>query len=500
MNMQKVIDVSFTNLKPEEKAAYALKLLDAQSVEYGDFRFERVRTESISVHDLKLENVQDDSEIGFAVRVIVDGAWGFAASSTLSKESIKKTVGLAIDIAKNAKKLVSESVILAEERAHIEKTYISEYSINPFDVSLEEKIELLNNLARPAFNAKNVNHIDFRVRAVLENKYFANTEGTRTNQQRVRIQAQCSAVSVDKKTGKFATMRTCSLPAAKGWEYVVSDYDFAAEISQMPLWLDEKLNAPSIDSGKYDLVIDPTNLWLTIHESVGHATELDRVLGYEANYAGTSFATLDKLNKLQYGSKLMHITGDRTVKNGLATIGYDDEGVATKKWDIIKDGILTGYQLNRQMAARLGQGSNGCTFADNFAHIPLQRMPNVSLQPGKDDTSTNDLISRVDNGLYVVGDNSWSIDMQRYNFQFTGQRFYRIKNGKLTGQVKDVAYQSNTIDFWNSLDGLGGASTYILGGAFNCGKGQPGQIAAVSHGAPSTLFRNINILNTAQEG
>jgi len=248
-------------------------------------------------------------------------------------------------------------------------------------------------------------------------------------------------------------------------------------------------------------VLDPTNMWLTIHESIGHATEFDRVLGYEANYAGTSFATLDKLNKLQYGSKIMNVTGDRTVEHGLATVGWDDEGVEGQKWDLIKDGVLVGYQLNRQMALKLGlKRSNGCAFADSPAHVPIQRMANVCLQPSDDDTTTEDLISKVDRGIYIMGDKSWSIDMQRYNFQFTGQRLYEIRNGKIVGQLKDVAYQGVTTEFWNSMEAVGGRGTYVLGGAFNCGKGQPGQVAPVSHGAPSALFRNINILNTTKEG
>ena len=272
----------------------------------------------------------------------------------------------------------------------------------------------------------------------------------------------------------------------------------------MPELLAEKLKAPSVEAGAYDLVIHPSNLWLTIHESIGHATELDRALGYEANYAGTSFATYDKLGTLQYGSPIMHVTGDRTVEHGLSTVGYDDEGVQTQSWDIVRDGVLVGYQLDRAMGLmkpELNDGrSNGCAYADSPGHIPIQRMANVSLQPAADGPSTEELIGRVDRGIYVVGDKSWSIDMQRFNFQFTGQRFYKIENGELVGQLRDVAYQATTTDFWGSMEAVGGPDTWILHGAFNCGKAQPGQVAAVSHGAPTSLFRGVRILNTNEEG
>jgi TldD protein len=265
--------------------------------------------------------------------------------------------------------------------------------------------------------------------------------------------------------------------------------------------LAEKIKAPTVIPGRKDLVIDPTNLWLTIHESIGHATEYDRAIGYEAAYAGTSFATPDKLGTMRYGSPVMNVTADRTVEFGLATIGYDDEGVAAQSWDLVREGIFTGYQLDRVFAQRLGQPrSNGCSYADSPHHVPIQRMANVSLQPAPDEISTDDLIGRVEDGIYIVGDKSWSIDMQRYNFQFTGQRFFRIRDGRLDGQLRDVAYQATTTEFWNSMEAVGGPSTWRLGGAFNCGKAQPGQVAAVSHGCPSALFRGVNVLNTRREG
>jgi TldD protein len=323
-----------------------------------------------------------------------------------------------------------------------------------------------------------------------------------TTQQRVRVHPVVEIHAAAGAAGPFDSMRTIAPPVGRGWEYLSGvTYDWAAELAALPELLAEKLAAPSVEAGRYDLVIDPSNLWLTIHESIGHATELDRALGYEASYAGTSFATVDKLGSLRYGSPHLTVTGDRTVEHGLATIGYDDDGVATQAFDLIRDGVLVGYQTDRRMAHFMGWGrSNGCALADSPGHIPIQRMANVSLQPSPDPVTTDELIAGVDRGIYIVGDRSWSIDMQRYNFQFTGQRFYEIRDGRLTGQLRDVAYQATTTDFWGSMDAVGGAGTWVLGGAFNCGKAQPGQVAAVSHGCPAARFRDISVLNTTAEG
>ena len=370
---------------------------------------------------------------------------------------------------------------------------------------LSDKVELLTGWTGQLLGASGVSHSSALLQQVVENKFYADLAGTTTTQQRVRIDPQVEVFGVEEGSGRFDSMRTIAPPVGRGWEYLVGDgYDWPSALDELPGLLTEKLAAPSVDGGTYDLVIHPSNLWLTIHESVGHATELDRALGYEANYAGTSFATYDQLGKLQYGSPVMHVTGDRTVDHGLATVGYDDEGVRTQTWDLVKDGVLVGYQLDRPMAHNMagelnGGRSNGCAYADSPGHIPIQRMANVSLQPAADGPSTDDLVSRVERGIYVVGDKSWSIDMQRYNFQFTGQRFYRIENGRLAGQLRDVAYQATTTDFWGSMEAVGGPQTWVLGGAFNCGKAQPGQVASVSHGCPAALFRDVRVLNTTAE-
>jgi TldD protein len=495
-----VIDPEFLSLPLQALADAALDRASAASASYADFRCERLRGQQIVVRDRELQTSTHGETIGFSVRVIHKGAWGFAAGVDLTPEAAAAVAERALDVAALLAPLNAEPVVLADEPVHVQ-TYTSSYEVDPLTVSEDLKIAFLLDLNERVLRSNAVDHATSEVQLVSEQKYLASLAGSRVTQQRVRVRGDLQAAAIDRRTGAFETMGIAVPPAGRGWEYLTTIEDFARRADELPGRLAEKMAAPSVEPGDYDLVIDPSNLWLTIHESIGHSTELDRVLGYEANYAGTSFATLDKLGTLQFGSPRMHVTGDRQAPHGLATVAYDDEGVAAQTWDIVRDGVLVGYQLDRQMAQRLGFGrSNGCAYADSPAHVPLQRMPNVSLQPGPRPISVDDLISGVDDGLYIVGDKSWSIDMQRYNFQFTGQAFFRIRHGRIVGQVKDVAYQSRTTDFWNSMDEVGGPETYVLGGAFNCGKGQPGQIAPVSHGCPAARFRRIKILNTAAEG
>ena len=497
------LDPTFAALPLRELAEAALAKARELGVDHADLRSERIREQSVRLRDAELDGVNESEDSGLAVRVVHRGTWGFAAGTVQTPEAAVRLVEQAVRVAEVSAPVNTEPVVLAPEPSHGEQVWISSYEIDPFDVPDSEKVALLGDWSRRLLAADGVSHVDAFVQAVRENKFYADTNGTFTTQQRVRMHAALEAVAIDEATGAFETMRTLAPPVARGWEFMTgTGWDWPAELAALPGLLAEKLAAPSIEAGEYDLVIAPSNLWLTIHESIGHATELDRALGYEAAYAGTSFATLDKLGTLKYGSPVMHVTGDRTVEHGLSTIGFDDEGVQTQQWDLVKDGILTGYQLDRRIAQLKGLNggrSNGCGYADSPGHAPIQRMANVSLQPAADGPSTAELIAKVKNGLYIQGDKSWSIDMQRYNFQFTGQRAYLIKDGKLAGQVKDFAYQATTTDFWGAMEAVGGPQTYVLGGAFNCGKGQPGQVAPVSHGCPAALFRGIRILNTVQE-
>ncbi|MFF9212031.1 MULTISPECIES: TldD/PmbA family protein [unclassified Streptomyces] len=504
--MPHTIDEAFTALPLRALADAALARARALGAEHADFRLERVRSASWRLRDAKPAGSSDTTDLGYAVRVVHGGTWGFASGVDLTMDAAARVASQAVAMAKLSAQVIKaagadERVELADEPVHADKTWISAYEINPFDVPDEEKTGLLEEFSRRLLNANGVDHVDASLLTVHENKFYADTAGTVTTQQRVRLHPVLTAVSVDDSSGEFDSMRTLAPPVGRGWEYLTgTGWNWDKELAEIPGLLAEKMRAPSVEPGLYDLVVDPSNLWLTIHESIGHATELDRALGYEAAYAGTSFATFDQLGTLRYGSELMNVTGDRTAEHGLATIGYDDEGVAAQSWDLVKDGTLVGYQLDRRIARLTGfERSNGCAYADSPAHVPVQRMANVSLRPDPAGMSTEDLIGGVERGIYVVGDRSWSIDMQRYNFQFTGQRFFRIENGRLAGQLRDVAYQATTTDFWGSMAAVGGPQTYVLGGAFNCGKAQPGQVAAVSHGCPSALFKGVNILNTTQE-
>jgi TldD protein len=499
------VDPAFLDLPLEACTSAALQAAGEAGATHADVRVERHRGQDLSLRDGALESRHDAVAAGLAVRVVVDGTWGFAGSSEVTAQEAVRLARQAVQVARTARPLNAEPVELADEPVHAGAVWVSAYDVDPFALPTTDKVDLLSGWSRAVLRSPSVQHVDVSLQQVLECKHYADAAGTSTTQQRVRVQPRLTATAVS-GDGRFETMRTTAPPAGRGWEYLTgTGWDWDDELARLPDLLAEKVAAPSVEPGRYDLLIDPTNLWLTIHESVGHATELDRALGYEAAYAGTSFATLDQLGTLRYGSPLMHVTGDRTAPHGLSTVGYDDEGVAAQQWDLVRDGVLVGYQLDRRMARQnadaLGvRRSNGCAFADSPSHVPLQRMPNVSLQPAADGPTTGELLAGMERGIYVVGDKSWSIDMQRYNFQFTGQRFYEVRGGRVVGQLRDVAYQATTTDFWGSLEALGGPSTYLLGGAFNCGKGQPGQIAPVSHGCPAALFRAVSVLNTAQEG
>jgi TldD protein len=464
---------------------------------YSDFRLSNFRSQNIFTREQVIQSISDAENFGFSIRVIVKGSWGFASSSTFSEKEVIRVSQVACEMALANNNLQMSPVELAPTPVYTD-TWKTPIKKSAFDVSIDDKVNLLFKINEKA-KSFGADFCESYIRAVNEWKYFASSEGSYIKQDLHRILPSFEVTVVDKSSGEFESREAFTAPIGKGYEYV-EEYDWMKDVEEAVEHTKMKQKAPSVEPAKRDIILDPTHLWLTIHESCGHPTELDRALGYEANYAGTSFMTVDKLNKLQYGSEQISIKGDRTQKDGLATRGYDDDGVKTTEWDIIKDGKFVGYQTTREMAKFIGESaSNGCAYADSWSHFPIQRMPNVSLQPGKSKLSLQDLISDTEDGIYIKGDGSWSIDMQRYNFQFTGQEFWEIKNGKIVGMLRDVAYQGNTVDLWNSCDAVCDETEYKLCGSFNCGKGEPGQVSPVSHGSSPARFRKVNILNTSKE-
>ncbi|RYZ23543.1 MAG: TldD/PmbA family protein, partial [Chitinophagaceae bacterium] len=453
---------------------------------------------------------------GAGVRVLANGCWGFAASDNVTKENIAKVAERAVAVAKANAKIQGEAVQLAPQKGFGEVSWKAPIERNAFEVPVKEKVDLL--LSANAIAMQNgASFVNSLIFAVNEQKYFASTDGSYIDQDIHRIWPTFTVTKTDKATGKFDTRTAFSAPMGMGYEYLTplasekvsgvvtrykNRYDILEDMRAATTDVAEKIKAKSVEPGKYDLVLDPSHLWLTIHESVGHPTELDRVLGYEANYAGTSFLTLDKWKSknFKFGSNLVNIVGDKKQVGSLGAVGWDDEGVETKEWNIIKDGVLVDYQAIRDQAHIIGaKASHGCCYSQSWNDVQFQRMPNVSLQPGKEKKSVDDIIKNVEKGIYIMGNGSFSIDQQRYNFQFGGQTFYEIKNGKIAGMLRDVAYQANTQEFWNSCTEIADKSDYRLGGSFNDGKGQPPQSSAVSHGSSTTRFNGVNVINTARK-
>lgn len=476
----------------------ALSRARARGATHAEFRFSQRRRLDIRVRDARLEGSDDHLDSGYGVRVIADGSRGFAAGTTPTPDAAMRATDSACAIARDLRHLTEAPVELVDEPCHGEVGWASAYQRDPMTVPAAERVDLLRQWCRQLLSSGQVDHASARVIAVRQDTFYADTAGTMATQRVVWLHPMVTAVRVDRSRGRFATLRSVGPPTARGWEYLTgTGWDWTAELSAMPDQLTELSTAPPVRPGRYDLVIDPTNLWLTIHETIGHATELDRALGYEAGFAGTTFATVDRLGELRYGSPALNVTGDRTTRHGLATVGLDDEGVAAQSWDLIRDGVLVGYQADRHTAREAGMTrSNGCASADSYYRPPLPRMANVSVVPDRGGPDTAGLIAGVSDGLYLVGDKGWSIDMQRLNFQFTSQRCYRIRHGRLAGQVTGAAYAGTTPEFWRSLEAVGGPRTQLLAGASACGKGQPLQLSGASHGCPSVLVRDIQVLDT----
>jgi TldD protein len=495
----------------------ALNAAKAKGATYTDIRIGRYLNQYVVTREDKVQNLVNTESYGVGVRVIADGCWGFAAVvDARSEAQTARAAEEAVAIAKANARLMKEPVRLAPQKGFGEVSWKAPIQKNAFEVPIQEKVDLLLGVNSAALQngANFVNSVLFMVN---EQKYFASSDGSYIDQDIHRIWPVFNVTAIDPKSGKFETRQSLSAPMGMGYEYLQvnpkdklkgvttrynTGYDMLEDATSAARQAKEKLTAKSVEAGKYDLVLDPSHLWLTIHESVGHPLELDRVLGYEANFAGTSFATLDKWQSknFKYGSKEVNLFADKIQPGSLGAVGWDDEGVKTKQWDLVKDGTLVNYQATRDQVHIIGENeSQGCSYADSWGSVQFQRMANVSLAPGKAALSVEDMIKDVEKGIYIIGDGSFSIDQQRYNFQFGGQLYYEIKEGKIAGMLKDVSYQSNTQEFWNSCVKVCDERDYRLGGSFFDGKGQPSQSSAVSHGSSTTRFNGVNVINTARK-
>ncbi len=489
--------------------ADALAAAKAGGASFADVRIQRQRQNFVFTREQQIQNVVDTDTMGCGVRVLVDGTWGFAATRTLTSDGVAATARQALSIAKANRPARGNPVDWLASPSLGEKSWKGAFKIDPWSISVEEKADLLLKANAEALKADGVKYIFSGLFFVKDDRNYANTDGSVLLQENVRSWPLMQITAISKDFSDFQNRGNVAAPMARGWEYV-KGCDLVGNARKWGEEAAQKLTAKPVDVGRYDLVLDPGNMWLTIHESIGHPTELDRALGYEANYAGTSFiAPPDKmLGKLKYGPSFMNIQGDRSQEGGLSSIGYDDDGIAPETFLIVKNGMFNDYQTTREQAKWLdwwykkngrATRSHGCAYAQGWDNVQFQRMPNVSLLPGDKDIGWNDLVSATDNGIAIIGDGSFSIDQQRYNAQFGGQLFYEIKNGKIGGMLKDVAYQMRTPDFWNSMQMIGGKKSYTLGGSFFDGKGQPGQVNAVSHGSPPAKFKQVNVINTGRK-
>jgi TldD protein len=483
----------------------ALDAAKAAGASYADVRVARTREQSVSTREQQITGLSDGETFGFGLRVLAQGAWGFAASRELTAAEVERVARLAVAQAKANRRALRRPVTLAPTAAVKDGRWRSPIETDPFDIPIEDKVALLLRANAEALKVPGARFVNSSLAFVRDEKTYASTDDVFTVQQIYRCLPQLTVTAVDSARGAFETRNSAEVaPMGLGWEWVLK----ADLPGNAPRWAEEavrKLAAKSVEPGRYDLILEPHHLFLTIHESIAHPTELDRVLGLEANYAGTSFAAPPEhvLGKLRYGPPFMNIQGDRSQPGSLSACGWDDDGVAPETYPIIKDGIVVDYQTTRDQVAWLTPltgrtRSHGCSYAESWAEVQFQRMPNVSLLPGEQDLTLDDLIAATDNGIYIVGRGSYSIDQQRYNFQFGGQVFYEVKGGRITGMLKDVAYQSRTLDFWNSMDLIGGKRSYLMNGTFSDGKGQPSQSNAVSHGCPPARFKSVNVLNTGR--
>jgi TldD protein len=469
----------------------ALNAAQLAGAGYADARVVESRSQLIEVKNRQVSALQEGASVGLGVRVLVDGAWGFAASAQLEASEAERCARLACQVARASARVRGEPVRLLPMRPTL-ASYATPMQIDPFEVSLADKIDLLIRSSAAMAGEPSVVVAQANMNFWEDRKLFASTEGARIEQRIVHSGAGVSAYARGEDDLQWR-----SYPNSFGGQYEAIGYELVDRLDlagHAPAVASEAaalLTAPQCPSGVTTVILDGSQMSLQIHESCGHPAELDRVLGHEANYAGTSFLTPDQLDKLQYGSKVVHIVADATAPRGLGTFGFDDEGVPAQKVDLVRDGRLVGYLTSRETAGQMGRDSNGTMRAESWAHIPLIRMTNINLEPGT--WKLADLIADTDDGLLMVTNRSWSIDDRRYNFQFGTEVGWEIKKGRRGRLLKNCTYTGITPQFWNQCDAVCDASDWEIWGTPTCGKGQPSQTMRTAQGASSARFRNVRV-------
>ena len=476
----------------------ALDVAKSAGASYADIRIVRLESQAIEVKNGIVQTLSLDGTFGFGVRVVADGAWGFAASNRLETAEIDRVAELAVGIAKASAISKKDDVDLGPPEVHVD-TYQTPVEIDPFDVSLEEKIDYLVRADMEARAVDGVKVSEGSLGFQRETKTFASTEGSFIEQTLIESGLGLVVMSVGE-----GEMQQRSYPnsfgrhqAKAGYE-LLAQWDLPGNARRLAEEAVALLSAPQCPSGTKTIILDGPQLGLQIHESCGHPVELDRVFGTEAAFAGTSFLTPEKFGSFTYGSEIVNIVSDSVRPTGLGTYGYDDEGVPAQTTDIVRDGQFVGYLTSRETASQLRRlhpnapaRSNGAMRADGWNRIPIIRMNNVSLEPGS--WTLDDLIADTDDGIYMVTNKSWSIDDKRLNFQFGTELAYEIKGGKLGRMLKNATYTGMTPRFWAGCDAICNADLWHIWGTANCGKGQPGQVAHTGHGAAPTRFRNVRV-------
>lgn len=473
----------------DELADLALTRIRVLGAEYGDIRILHSTSQTISGEDRRIASIRDVEDIGFGVRVLYHGGWGFAASSILSMEEVPRVADLAVEIAKGSASVAIEKVRLAEEPVHRDRI-VTPALMDPFSVPLEKKADLVLRTMEALHRHTDIARSSAELWARRDRKLFLSTEGTHLEFDLLAGQGECTATAL--QDGRFASRSFNTPHLRRGYE-LIEEADFIREAGRVAAEAVEKVRAPLVTPGLYDLVLDPEHLSLTMHESCGHPSELDRALGYEANYAGTSFLTPDKRGTFRYGSAHVNLVADNTEPETLAATGYDDDGVVCQKWDVVRDGIFVGYCTNREVAPKIGDvRSRGSNRAESWGAVPIVRIANIGLEPGS--STLDQLLSDVKHGIYIEGHGSYSIDQRRYNFQFGGDAFWLIENGRRSHMIRDVIYHGITPEFWNSCDAVADRTHRRRYGFITCGKGQPGQSGWMSHPAAHARFRKVQVI------